>query len=171
MNNNKHTARYQLSRFLQSDKSFELNLDAKDVSILMTIFDFMDSGDSESCFALLQKISKISRVPRRTAIDRIKKLESLKIIKSKRTNYKKIITIGELIKLDVQPLHFRGAATAHLSIYNNNYNSGALHKQKPQASVENQSTSYKPIEVKKSDLQIMKIAMKEIKKKLPRSVT
>lgn len=130
-NINKHTARYQLSRFIQSEESFSLNLDFKDIALLSVIFDFMDSGEKEWCFADQIKLSKISRVPRSTIIERIKKLISLEIIRKERVGYKNYYYIGNSIKKYVQSLDLvslasgRGkssSGTLYNNKYKNNYN-------------------------------------------------
>lgn len=99
MDHIKHTARYQLSRFLQSEESFLLPLDSTDIAILVTIFDFMDCGQFEVCFAKLNEISKISRTPCSTLRKRLKKFECLKMITSVRKKYNKDIYIGHKIKI------------------------------------------------------------------------
>jgi hypothetical protein len=126
LHDTKHTARYQLSRFLQSNESLKLPIDFKDVAILVTIFDFMDSGDKEECFADQLLISKISRVPRSTLIERIKKYQKLNLLKKVRVGYKNYYYIGETIKKYVQSLDLVSPTTGHSksssrTLYKNNY--------------------------------------------------
>jgi len=126
-NDIKHTARYQLSRFIQSEDSFKLDLDFKDIALLTTIFDFMDSGKEECCFVDQIKLAKISRVPRRTIIERLKKLIKFELLKKERKGYKNHYFIGDAIKKYVQSLHLVSATAAHSkcssgTLYNNNYN-------------------------------------------------
>jgi hypothetical protein len=153
----KHTARYQLSRFLQSDESFNLPLDGKDVSILTTIFDFMDSGDEECCFAKLTLICKNSRVPRSTVIERIKKFIKFNLLIKVRKSYMNNYYIGSSIKIDVlQPdmgcpvagLVMSGNGTLYNNIDKNSYKKAVAtpekpknHKQEPSSKVESQTTS------------------------------
>lgn len=96
---NEDTARYQLSKFLQSEYSAQLDIDSYDVAILTTVFDFMDSGNNEVCYAGIDKISRISRTERSTVIRRLKKLEKLSIIEKARGKYSVHIWIGNLVKM------------------------------------------------------------------------
>ncbi len=130
--NNKNTARYQLSIFLQSAKSFEFNLNGDDLAVLMTIFDFMDSGNKECCFADLETIAKISRVPYRTLARKISKLCKFNIIHKKRTRRQNNYFIGSSINHRVPNSQLQSATVAVTEcqggtpIYNNNYNNNII---------------------------------------------
>lgn len=137
-NDNKHTARYQLSRFLQSEESFLLPLNAADISILIIICDFMDTGNQECCFASQATISKISRVPLRTLMRHLKKLIKIKLLKCERKKYNNNYLLGDKLKLDMPPWHISSATMADVkchggTLYNNNYkntyNKDVAHKQ------------------------------------------
>lgn len=172
MNNTPDTARYQLSIYIQSEQSQLLKLDAKDISILTVIYDFMDAGNNELCFAKQEKISKVSRVPLRTLVERINKLVELRLITKVRKQYLNHYGIGTVIKAHMQLLHVASATTAlqicsDRTLYNNNYNNTYNNKQAvqpkqqksksktknekpvaPLVCVEKQSTSYKPENMK-----------------------
>ena len=150
MDHIKNTARYQLSRFLQSQESFKLSLDGKDIAILMTIFDFMDSGDKECCHAKQSLICLISRVPRATLIERIKKLIKLNLISKIRKSYMNYYLIGSAIKIDVPQPDITSPVTRHemshnRTLYNNNYNNSYNNKASPKNEIKSLVPEWKDV--------------------------
>ena len=168
-NNINDTCAYQVSYFLNSDYSFEFPLDAKDISILRTMADYMDMSDKRICFLKQSKLIKISRVPLRTLIKHINKLIDLKLIIKEKIGILNHYKLGNIIIKHVQQWHMTSAIVAHDKCsngtsYNKNYNK--KYNESCYAPVDNQSTSYKEQKIKRSTKEVALSNIVEIRNKL-----
>lgn len=104
LNSTNHTARYQLDRFLNSEASWQYDLDAYDLALLNAICYYIDleKDGRNACCAKQCVLADRSRMHRTEANERIQKLNKMGLIVCERRWKLVWITLGKnLIKSSV----------------------------------------------------------------------